>query len=541
MRAAIYARYSSDNQEPRSIDDQVQLCRELAARHGYTIADIYTDYEISGETLMKIRPGALRLLRDAEARKFDVLLSEALDRISRDLADVADFYKRFVRFAGGIIVTAEEGEIDELKIGFKGTMNSQILRGLAQKVRRGQRGRVRAGLAPGGVGYGYRVKKVYDDKGEPIRGHREIAPDQAEIVRRIFTEYADGRSAFTIAAALNRERIPGPAGNAWGATTINGSRARGIGILNNEAYIGILVYNHVTFVKHPDTGKRRSRLNPESQWLRQEAPGLRIVSDDLWAHVKARQGQYAHRPMGEAHRPVHLFSGLLKCGVCGGTYTVVNRDTLGCSSHRQKGTCDNNRRIARIALERRVLNGLRRHLLAPEAISAFVAEYHAERERLAAAQRGRRDQLARRINRLSAGIARLIDAIRHGAATPASNAALVADEAEKQNLETELGALDGASRSVVAMHPAAIAAYQQRVIDLAAALGRDSSGAAAQIVRGLVDHITISPDATPRGVAIEAHGLLAELVSYAAENTGGTKRTLTMVAGVGFEPTTFRL
>ena len=77
----------------------------------------------------------------------------------------------------------------------------------------------------------------------------------------------------------------------WGPSTINGNRQRGTGILNNEMYIGRLVWNRLRYVKDPETGKRISRVNPDDKWIVQEVPELRIVERGLWVEVKARQAK----------------------------------------------------------------------------------------------------------------------------------------------------------------------------------------------------------------------------------------------------------
>jgi hypothetical protein len=81
------------------------------------------------------------------------------------------------------LITLSEGEVDELHIGLKGTMNALFLRDLAAKIKRGQSGRIASGLSAGGS-YGYRVTKKLDDRGEPMRGLRELDEDQANVVRR---------------------------------------------------------------------------------------------------------------------------------------------------------------------------------------------------------------------------------------------------------------------------------------------------------------------------------------------------------------------
>ncbi len=147
MKVAIYARYSSENQREASIEDQFRICREFARKQGWIIAGEYSDQAISGATLM--RPGFQAMMAEALRGKVDVVLAEALDRFSRDQEDTAGLFKRLT-FAGVGIVTLAEGDITFLNIGLKGTMNAMFLKELADKTRRGLRGRVELGKAGGG-------------------------------------------------------------------------------------------------------------------------------------------------------------------------------------------------------------------------------------------------------------------------------------------------------------------------------------------------------------------------------------------------------
>ena len=286
MRAAIYARYSSNLQRDASIEDQIRVCRERLDREGWALCATYTDHAKSGAS--SLRPGYQKLLEDARSGEFEVLISEALDRLSRDQEDIAGLYKH-LSFAGVKILTLAEGEINELHVGLKGTMNALFLKDLAQKTRRGLIGRVRQGKSGGGLCYGYDIVRRADPHGNPIHGERCINEDEAAMVRRIFEEFAAGRSPRRIAFDLNAEGDAGPSGRDWGPSSINGNRTRGTGILNNELYIGRLVWNRQRFVKDPQTGKRIARLNPESEWVIREVPELRIVPQVLWDRVKARQ------------------------------------------------------------------------------------------------------------------------------------------------------------------------------------------------------------------------------------------------------------
>src|SRR5258708_30419746 len=98
LKVALYARYSTDNQSVASIEDQFRVCREHASRDGWQVVNSYQDAAISGASVI-LRPGVQSLLQDAQHGKFDIVLAEALDRVSRDQADVATLFKH-LRFAG---------------------------------------------------------------------------------------------------------------------------------------------------------------------------------------------------------------------------------------------------------------------------------------------------------------------------------------------------------------------------------------------------------------------------------------------------------
>jgi len=272
-RAAIYARFSSDKQSDRSIEDQVELCRAFCAREGLRVVGVYDDRAKSGASTVN-RAGWLKLMRDSSADKFDVVVAESLDRIARDQEDLAGIYKR-LRFKQIEMWTVQDGRAGEIHVGVKGLLGTLYLKDLAQKTKRGQAGVIRDGRHNGGRSYGYR----------PVPGKAgilQIQEGEAAIVRRIFDSYASGRSPRDIAAELNREGIPGPRGGPWNASTIGGSRKRANGILHNELYVGRVVWNRQSFIKNPETGRRVSRANPQSEWMTADVPELRIIERETW-------------------------------------------------------------------------------------------------------------------------------------------------------------------------------------------------------------------------------------------------------------------
>jgi site-specific DNA recombinase len=305
-------------------------------------------------------------------------------------------------------------------------MNALFLKDLRVKVKRGLEGRVRQGRSGGGLCFGYDVVREYDARGDQIHGAREVNQAEAGVVRRIFAAFAKGRSPRAIALGLNAEGIPGPQGKTWGPSTIYGNWRRGTGLLNNELYIGNLVWNRQRFVKDPVNGKRQARPNPPGEWIVHEVPGLRIVDEQLWNDVKARQRHVRHALTHDnvgvrserARRPVYLLSNLLKCGVCGGGFSKVSQHHYGCSNARNRGTCGNLLTIRRDVLEASVLSGLKTHLMDPKLVKEFAAEYHREVNRLNAAHEGDHSRWNDELAHVERQIRAIIEAIKTACAHP---------------------------------------------------------------------------------------------------------------------------
>lgn len=526
MRALLYARYSTTLQSSLSIDDQLRVCADLCAREGWAVAGQHCDAAISGA--VRNRPGLNMLL--ADVGDGDIIVAESLDRLSRDQEDIAAIFKR-VRYAGARIWTLSEGEVGELHIGLRGTMAAMVRKDTADKVRRGLTGRALAGSNPGGMAYGYRKVGRLDARGELVRGLREIDPAKAAIVVRIFTEHAQGRSTRAIAQGLNRDGIPSPSGGTWRASTIGGGHRRGDGILNNELYRGRQRYNRTRRVYRPGDHKREVRLNSREEWLFADVSELRIVGDELWEAAQAQRRRYSGERLGgrpeRARRPKRLLSGKAVCGLCGGGWTVIGVDRWGCGRHRDGRGCANGRTITTRELERRVLHGLSQRLLDPELVRIFVEEWRAERARLASGARRELTQLERRKGAAERKIARLVSAIAEGLGEFADiRRALLAAREELERANSELAALE--AEKVVALHPGLAHDYRRRVADLTATLAGGDQDEARSVLRGLIERITVLPNARGRGVAIEVTGLLTGLVDLAAGESV-SERMLTLV------------
>lgn len=352
-------------------------------------------------------------------------------------------------------------------------MNALFLKDLAEKTRRGLRGRVEAGKSGGGNSYGYDVVKHVAPNGEPIRGDRALNECEAVVIKRIFQDYAAGKSAKRIAKELNEDQIPAPGGGQWGFSTINGNPKRANGILNNEIYIGRLVWNRQRFLKDPDTGRRISRLNPPEEWTIKEVPVLRIVDDQLWQAVKARQrsvkvahaigGKASINQIHERRRPRYLLSGLTKCGCCGAGFTLISAHHVGCATARNKGTCSNRLSVRRERLEARVLNALSSRLMDPQLFAEFCEEFTREMNRARMEASGTFEAARRELGRIKVQIKKLIEAIKNGVPPLSVKDELIELEARKAEL---LAALSSTVEPPALLHPNMAGYYRQQVSEL---------------------------------------------------------------------------
>ena len=534
-RAVLYARYSSDQQSASSIDDQLRICREQAAREGWQVVGAYKDAAISGSSVT-LCPGIQGLLQDAQAKKFDVVIAEALDRVSRDQADVATLYKH-LQFAGVRIVTLAEGEISELHVGLKGTMNALFLKDLARKT---QSRPARSGRewrkAGDGLCCGYDVVKRLDGNGEPVRGERTINEAEATIVRRVFRDFANGISPQAIIERLNTDGVRGIDSKLWTATTLRGHAKRGTGFLNNELYVGRLVWNRQRYVKDPRTGKRVSRINPGTEWIIIDVPELRIVDDDLWQAVKTRQQalslQFSNAIEGtraslnrlnNTHRPRSLLSGLVTCGVCGGPYALRLKGRFACSNHIDTKSCSNGHSIAREALETRVLDGLRERMMAPDMAAEAIKAYVEETNRLNHVRRAASatDKIA--LAKVLKAVRSNLDMIGEGLGSRA-----VAEELRRLDAEEDVirARMAEAPLDAPDILPNIAEIYRREVERLAEALNQPTErDEAADAIRALIERVILTPGAKRGEINAMLHGEFGAILEWVDRLSSGQAKT----------------
>ena len=539
MRAALYARFSTELQRRESIEDQLRACRAWCAQSGLEVMAEFEDAAISGASMAN-RPGLRRLISEAEAGRFDVVVTEALDRLSRSQGDVATLFED-LRFIGVSIRTIAEGEIEEMAVGLKGTMNALFLRETGRKTRRGMVGVAREGRHAGGKVYGYRIKRELRENGEYVAGLREVDHAEAEVVREIFDRYAAGLSPRAIAASLNARSLPGPRGGTWNASTINGNAARGNGVLHNQLYRGQLVWGRHRWTKSRETGARRARASAASDIVTTAVTHLRIVSEAQWAKVQQRYADVSLGPQTrseDARRPRRLLSGLVRCGHCGGPMIIGGaQGRLVCSNRRERGAsvCAEGRSVRSDQIEERVAGAIKGLLLDPGAVEAAVREYQALSGDRRKRSRTERQAGEKELEEVKRRASRLVDQVADGLLSGAAvSEKLMQLEQRRTDLEQKLQAIE--PEPEIVLHPAAPARYRQLVERLGDVLAQPETleiAAARDAFRALISSVVVTP-APERGVFdLKVETELGPLL-------GGPSLT-TMGAGTGFEPVTFRL
>ena len=465
MKAAVYARFSSDNQREQSIDDQVRVCREYALRNDISILEghVYFDEAKSGS--LRDRPGLEAMKKAAEMKLFDVVLIDDSSRLSRDNQYFNTLLCLFQYWGVGLISVSDglNSKEDHAKVAyqFRGIFNELYLSDLRKKTHRGQMGQIIRGYTIGGLGYGYKSVPVgetkYDKKGRlrAVGFNAQIIPEESEIIRRIFKDFVEGRAITAIAKEMNKEKVPTRKSmkGGWNVSTI--SR-----ILKNEKYTGKFIWNSCTSVKEPMTGKRKRIERPKEEWVIQEKPEMRIISDDIWKAAvvrwedivktyptgKGKPGFSVQQQSRVKTNPNHLLSGSLKCGCCGGSIALVSgkgSGYYGCLNASRK-SCSNKVLVSRSVIEKHFIGVFFEDVLKPE---RFKLVYDAVAKAIKDEFKEVPEEIHRKkleLNSVESKVHHFIEFIGQGRATKGLVDALEEAEKKAESLKVDLESLNRA-------------------------------------------------------------------------------------------------
>ena len=309
-RVAIYCRVSTEEQasEGYSISAQLQTLRQYTKLYGWQIAEEYVDEGISGKNI-KGRPAMQKLVADVEKDKFQAVLVWKISRLSRNMLDTLTLLDKFEDYGVKFISYSEDFDtgtpIGRLVVQLMASIAEMERNTLSENVKLGMRQRALEGLWNGGVVFGY----DHTDKKKLIINHKE-----AEIVKLIFSMYANGKGLRAISNHLNKAGYKTKRNRYF---SINGVAQ----ILDNVIYIGKIRWLQF---ENWDTKRRRGK-NPNPILV--DGQHEAIIPDELWSIVHARRKSKSFKQR-QSNEPF-LLSGLLRCPDCGqGMVPSITTHTL---------------------------------------------------------------------------------------------------------------------------------------------------------------------------------------------------------------------
>jgi site-specific DNA recombinase len=387
MRCAIYARYSTDNQNEESIDSQVAACQKfIEGEEGWTLAEdrIYMDYAVSGSTMNRLGLDNLMAAAKGKPKPFDKVIVFAKSRLSRNGVNEQLITAEFERLGIDVISASEQfhnmkGSGRKAAEGAMRFINEIYIEQVSENTIRGQDYAASRGFKTTWAPYGYQNKWIPDpngaiDKktGQPRqRLIWEIHPEKADVIRWMFAEYLQGNGLKRLTDKLNQKGVAGPRGGTWAPSAIRE-------MLRNSSYIGWYCLGKHRRATWPD-GKKTYLDKDKSEWRIYKNVHDAIISQDLFNEVQKRISitakKYCHFSSAKAEHSRYLLTGLIKCGVCGKNFIVQStRKKAGdpvqyrhyvCSlrNNRGKSVCANACRINMGALDNEVLKETKRKLL----------------------------------------------------------------------------------------------------------------------------------------------------------------------------------
>ena len=351
MKVAIYCRLSEEDRnkqfetdDSNSIQNQKAMLLQYAMEQGWEVYNIYSDDDYPGSD--RRRPEFNRLLADAEARRFNIVLCKTQSRFTRELELVEKYIHglfpiwgiRFVSIVDNAD-TANKGNKKSRQIN--GLVNEWYLEDMSDNIRSVLTNRRQNGFHIGAFAlYGYK-------KDPEQKGHLIIDEEAAAIVREVFTLFSQGYGKTAIARMLNDRGIPNPTeykrlhglryqqpkrknSTLWKYFAISD-------MLINEIYIGNMVQGKYGSVSYKT---KQNKPRPKSEWYVVEGTHEPIIDRELWDKVQAMIAERA-KPFDTG--TIGLFARKARCANCG--YTMRSSKNRGkhylqCSNrHVAKDAC----------------------------------------------------------------------------------------------------------------------------------------------------------------------------------------------------------
>lgn len=403
--AAIYARYSTDEQRPTSIEDQVRRCREKAAKEGFEVEDrwVFSDSAITGKAKGRTKRLSYQRLMDAIGdRLVDVVFIDEVSRAARDMLEGAKLMDLAERTGLRIITSDGIDSADEnwkMIWSFKLMTAVQEVDSTASRTCRGMVGQLERGFQIAQPPFGYVGVRVKADNGRELGTRWEVNDRQAELIRAMYKARFAGQSVGAIARNLNQQNVlpphPGRCKGApyWRPATVHR-------LLANTIYKGLFVWNGSGFTRAKARAKRKA-----IETIEYERPHLRLVTDEMWAACNPSAGQEKVRGGGR-----HALSGVATCGNCKAALSITGGPTSWgiscpqCEQAQRVGGPQNFIGYSSLASAKQALEWCLRQVFTGEVLSEFHARLRA---RLTEGPAKEEAVLRKRVAELEASLQRL--------------------------------------------------------------------------------------------------------------------------------------
>ena len=502
MIGAIYARKSTEqtgvSDEEKSVARQIEHAKAYALKKGWTVPDelTFVDDGISGAEFVK-RPGFIRLMNALKPRpSFQVLIMSEESRLGRESIETSYALKQIMDAGVRVFFYLEDRErtldnaMDKVMLSLANFASEMERERAKQRTADAMLRKAKAGHVTGGKTYGYDNREVLSAEGHRLHVLRIVNQTEAAIVRQIFDMYAGGLGITRIAKRLNEEHVPAPrlSPRGWAPTAVRE-------ILHRPLYKGEIIYGQLQKIVRGGTKKRRQR--DEKDWIRVDAPDLRIIERDIWESVQARvakskgKGRSAFRDQDSKY----LLTGMARCAHCGGPMTIVGQDYhrrkgrfYGCSYYKTRGSsiCKNSLLVEQEYLDQIVLKSLH-EAVAEEMIKVAVEKALAKHRAGEGAKLDRQTGIERELSLIEAKKEHLVDAIAAGDKDPEIFKRLRSEEARRQALMAELEQLSHAEQ-VSSLDEARLKREMKaRFADFSSLLDRHVS-TARRLLRTLMEH-----------------------------------------------------
>ncbi len=453
VNAAIYARKSTEQtgvtDEEKSVRRQIEHAKAYARTKGLAVPDelVFVDDGVSGAEFVK-RPGFIRLMNALKPRPaFHSLIMSEESRLGREQIETAYALKQIMDAGVRVFFYLEDRErtldsaLDKMMLSLTGFASEMERERAKQRTYDAMLRKAKAGHVTGGKVYGYDNREVLSAEGHRLHVLRVVNPKEAELVRQIFDMYAGGLGFTRIAKRLNAESVLAPrqSPRGWAPTAVRE-------ILHRPLYKGEIVWNQHEKIVRGGTKKRRQRN--EKDWIRLDAPDLRIIAPALWNTVQERLskmrgiGRKAFRDQDSKY----LLTGMARCAHCGGPMTIVGQDYhrrkgrfYGCSYYKTRGSsiCKNSLLVEQEFLDQIVLKSLH-EALTEDMLKLAVDKALLKHRAGEGAKLDRRSSIERELSLIVAKKEHLVDAIAAGDKDPAIFERLKAEEVRRQRLIQEL-------------------------------------------------------------------------------------------------------